>query len=177
MPVLLSSPVISADQCERRMTELLYEFYRAYFTGLPVDVGGNSRTFPALPANTAILTPWLFGQMEIKGHPDALVHTVYSDWRIMDGTLSDNAKLIRADVVMSLFVKAQNPMQGFQSADNTSRTIADGLRQIYETERVALSQRGIHHAKVRRGPVPVATPGLQTRMLVVTAQLHYQTAN
>lgn len=175
MPVLTSSS-ISPDQAERRLQELLYEFYLRYFTGAPVAVGANTRTFPLLPKNTEQSTPWLFGDAELRGHPDAWVHTIVTDWRLSEQEETTTQKLVTGDVTLSIFVRAANPGKGFNSADHFGRTIADAMRQIWESEQVALAQKDIHNARVRRGPIPVAYPGAQSRLLMVTAKTMYRTA-
>jgi hypothetical protein len=173
---MLTSAPISRREAERRLQELLYEFYLLYFTGAPVEVGGDTVTFEALPKNTKELTHWLFGDAELRGTPAAWVHTVITDWRLHEQDESETQKLVRGDLTLSLCVRAANPGRGLQEPDFRSRAIADGLRQIFESEQHALAQKGIHHARVRRGPVPVAFPGTHSRMLMVTAQTHYRTS-
>lgn len=167
---MLSAASISPDQAERRLQELLYEFYLLFFTGAPVTVGGNTRIFPLLPKNTDVLTSWLFGAAELLGHPSAWVHTVISDWKLTEREISATQKLVTGAAILSIYVRAATPAKGFQSADFTCRAIADGIRQIFESEQLLLAEKDIHHAKVKRGPVPTAYPGAQSRMLMVTCQ-------
>jgi len=171
---MLTSAAVSPDLAERKIQELLYEFYRLYFTGVPVTVGANLRTFPSLPKNTDTLTHWLFGAAELLGHPPAWVHTVISDWKPEEYPSSSTQKLVKGDLVLAIYVRAAAPAKGFQSADQTCRTIADGLRQIFESEQLLLAEKDLHHMKVKRGPVPVAYPGAQSRMLMVTGQAMYR---
>ncbi len=173
---MLASPPISNQQAERRRTELLYEFYRRYFTGQPVTVGGYSRTFPLIAANTEQVTPWLFGDATLRGQPPAWVHTLIVDWRLGEQEETATAKLVRGDVTLSVFVRVAQPGDGLQQPDFLCRTITDGLRQIFENESLALAQKDIHNVRVRRGPVPVAFPATNSRLLTVTAQTMYRTA-
>lgn len=173
---MLTSASISNDQVERGAQELLYEFMRGYFTGAPVTIGGQPRTLPLLPQNTALLSPWLFNQQSLLGSPDAIVHTIFNDLKPRENPQTDDQKLVRVDLTASLYVRVQNPVAGFQTADNTCRVIADGLRQIFESEHYNIAQKQIHHAKVRRGPKPLSTNAMQTRLLIVTMQLQYLTA-
>jgi hypothetical protein len=170
----LTSDAISSDAAERKLQELLYEFYLLFFTGVPVMVGGNTRTFPLLPKNTDLETSWLFGAAELIGHPPAWVHTVISDWKPLEHSSSATQKLVTGSLVIALYARAAGPAEGFQTADFTCRAIADGLRQIFESEQLQLAEKDIHHVKVKRGPVPVAYPGAQSRMLMVTAQAMYR---
>lgn len=171
---MLTAASISPDQAERKLQELLYEFYLLYFTGVAVTVGGNSRTFPALPKNTDSETHWLFGAAELQGNPNAWVHTVISDWKLDEYESSPTQKLVIGRVVMAIYVRAAGPGKGNQSSDFVCRAIADGLRQIFESEQLLLAEKDIHHVKVRRGPIPTAYPGAQSRMLMVTAQPMYR---
>lgn len=173
---MLTSPAISSDAAERKFQELLYEFYRIYFTGLPVTVGANLRTFPSLPKNTDTLTHWLFGADQLLGHPSAWVHTVISDWKPEEYHGSGTQKLVIGTLALAIYVRAAAPAKGLQSADQTCRTIADGLRQIFESEQLLLAEKDLHHMKVKRGPIPVAYPGAQSRMLMVTGQAMYRVA-
>jgi hypothetical protein len=173
MPALTSAAV-STDASERKIQELLYEFYRRYFTGAPVTVGANSRTFPLLPKNTETETAWLFGADQLLGHPPAWVHTVISDWRPEESEISPTQKLVTGSLVLAIYVRAATPAKGFQSADQTCRSIADGLRQIFESEQLLLAEKDLHHMKVKRGPIPVTYPGAQSRMLMVTGQAMYR---
>lgn len=173
MPALTSA-AISPNAAERKLQELLYEFYRNYFTGAPVTVGSNTRTFPLLPKNTDTETPWLFGAAELLGHPPAWVHTVISDWKPEEYPSSPTQKLVTGSLVLAIYVRAATPAKGLQSADQTCRVIADGLRQIFESEQLLLAEKDLHHMRVRRGPVPVAYPGAQSRMLMVTGQAMYR---
>jgi hypothetical protein len=172
---MLTSDAISPDAAERKLQELLYEFYLLFFTGVPVTVGGNTRTLPLLAKNTDTVTPWLFGAAELLGHPPAWVHTIISDWKPIERENDATQKLVTGNLVLAIYVRAAGPAQGFQTADFTCRSIADGLRQIFESEQLLLAEKDIHHVKVKRGPVPVAYPGAQSRMLMVTAQLMYRT--
>ena len=173
---MLTSPAVSPDLAERKIQELLYEFFRLYFTGAPVTVGANLRTFPSLPKNTDALTHWLFGAAELLGHPSAWVHVVISDWKPEESPSSATQKLVRGSLVLAIYVRAAAPAKGFQSADQTCRTIADGIRQIFESEQLLLAEKDLHNMKVKRGPVPVVYPGAQSRMLMVTGQAMYRVA-
>lgn len=173
MPAL-TSPAVAADASERKIQELLYEFYRNYFTGAPVTVGSNTRTFPLLPKNTETETAWLFGAAQLLGHPPSWVHTVISDWRPQESEISSTQKLVTGSLVMAVYVRTATPAKGFQDADQTCRAIADGLRQIFESEQLFLAEKDLHHMRVMRGPVPVTYPGAQSRMLMVTGQAMYR---
>lgn len=171
---MLTSPAISPHEAERKFQELLYEFFLLFFTGGPVNVGANLLTFPALPKNTDILTHWLFGTAELIGHPEAWVHTVISDLRLEEDSVTATQKLVTGKAVLAIYVRAAATAKGFQDADFTCRAIADGIRQIIESEQQLLAQKDLHHVKVVRGPVPVAYPGAPSRMLVVNAQPMYR---
>jgi hypothetical protein len=168
MPILTSPPVSNAET-ERKAQEILYEFYRYWFSNVPRTLGGVTVTFPALaPEN------FLFNQQEAE--PPATgpaIHTVLTDLRPLQQGQSSVTKLVKANALLAIYVRSRNPGTGFQSANNEARYYADALRQIFESGTQALAQLGVHHAKVRRGPVPMPSTGVQVSMLVVTAQLQY----
>lgn len=170
MPPILSTPPVSNSETERKTQEAFYAFYRHWFSGAPRVLAGATVTFPLLPNEN-----YIFNQSQsVPPDKGAQVHTIFTDLRAITAGQSGATKRVTNNALFTIYVRVRNPGEGMQSADYECRLWADALRQIFESGTQALAQIGIHHTKIRRGPVVVPVPGLQTRMLVVSAQLQYE---
>lgn len=169
---ILSATPISAAATERTAQEILYAFYQHFFSGAPVTLAGEQVTFPLLsPAN------YLFNQQQ--SNPAAVgaqIHTIFIDLRPTQVGNDAVTRLVQINTLLTIYVRVANPGAGLQSADFECRERADDLKRIFESGTQALAQLGMHNTKLRRGPLPMATPGLQTRMLIVGARLQYTSA-
>lgn len=169
MPSILSAPAISRVQTERKGQEILYAFYQYWFSGQEHLLAGDQVTFPSL-SNAC----YLFNQQSANSAPNGpQIHTVFTDLRPLLEGKSSAARLVKINAILTIYVKVANPSTGMQSADFEARLWADNLKRIFENGTQSLAQLGIHHVQLRRGPAPVPFPGIQARMLVVTAQFHY----
>lgn len=175
MATILTADPISNSETERKWQELIYAFYKYWFSNTPRALSGGTVTFPLLgPEN------YLFNQQQsvpppntASGQTGPIIHTILTDLRRLTQGQSAATKLVKANAILTIYVRVRNPSDGMQTADFEARFWGDALRQIFESGTQGLAQLGLHHAKVVRGPTPVPAPAMQTRMLVVTGQLQY----
>jgi hypothetical protein len=164
----LNSASISQNETERRAQELLHEFYGRFFTGVVVQVAGESVTLPVCEYFYAV-------QSVPKASDKPQIHTVFFDWKPIS-QFSGSGKLVRAEVTAQVIVRAGQPGVSGQNPDHAVRRVSDAVRQLFESEQVVLAQKGIHHCAVKRGPVTLPMAGMAARLMVVTMQFHYLAA-
>jgi hypothetical protein len=169
VPTILTHAAVSNTETERKAQEIIYAFYAFFFINTARTLAGAQVTFPALAKEN-----YLFNQQQaqpLAAGPQ--IHTIFTDLRPLQIGQDNTNKLIRNNAILTIYIRVANPSDGMQSADFECRFWSDALKQIFESGTQALAQLGIHHTKIRRGPIPVPAAGTQTRMLVVTAQLQY----
>ncbi len=166
---MLASPAISQQETERKATELVLEFLRLWFTGNPVTIAGAATTLPPVTyhvGQSIVPQPSEFSQ----------IHFV-QDVRpksMLDGS---DSKLVRSALTLTFQVrtsKSGDKIAGAAGFEN--RRLADALKQVFESEKKLLAQKGIHHLKVVRGPAELPSPLCLTRLLIVTGELSYSAA-
>ncbi len=162
----LEADPISQQETERKAMELLLKFFRLFFTGTPVAVSGDTETLPLCDLYWAV-------QTVPKASEKPQIHTVFLDWKAKEH-FSGDRKLVRADVMAQIIVRVAEPGTDGKNPDHKAMRVADGLKRLFESEKILLAQKGIHHCKVKRGPIALSINGMAARMLVVTFQLHYQ---
>ena len=169
MASILSQAAVSNSETERRAQELLYAWYQLYFTGTPVTLAGDTVTLPKLAK-----TDYVFQQGPLR-QPSATpqIQTVFIDLKPTYDRAGE-ANLVRAEVMASVTVSCAYPSSGDQKADHQARLVADALRRMFESERHAIAQKGIRHARVLRGPKPISTPLAATRLLMVRLELQFE---
>ena len=157
---------ISQHETERKAQELLHEFYGCYFTGEAVMLAGAEAILPRCD--------YFYAQQEVpKASEKPQIHTVFTGWK-QSGTFTGDVKLVRAGVTAQVIVRAGQPGSGGANPDHVARRVADAVRQIFESEKILLAQKGIRHCKVDRGPVALQMLGMSARLLVISFQLQYQ---
>lgn len=166
----LDSEKVAPRETERVAQELLNEFYLAFFNGEPHDsqILPSPVTFPVcdLFFNQAQLPP-------VADKPQ--IHTVFTDFHNRERWVDTDSKLVTADCMLTIFVRASNAGAEGNKTDFLCRKVADQVKEIFQSQdRYALAQKGIRHPKVQRGPTPVATIGFQVRLLIVSCQLQYK---
>lgn len=158
---------ISSHETERSLTELLNAFWKSYFTGSEVIIGTQPVTLPRADI--------IFNQ-SAPDQPGAApqIHTVLSDLEEGEMRTSATQFLHRRKATLTIYVRAVSPQNGGSDAEFECRRVADAIRQLFErSSRVSLAKSGILNPRVRKGPVPLQTPGIHTRMLIATATLSY----
>lgn len=164
----LESGAISQQETERKAQELLREFYLLFFTGSAVMVAGASVTLPKCDFFYAV-------QAIPKASDKPQIHTVFTDWKPkqqFDGT----TKRVHVDVTAQITVRVGEPGIGKENPDHMVRRVGDAVRQLFESEKILLAQKGIRHCSVRRGPTALPISGMAARMLIVAMQFQYQAA-
>jgi hypothetical protein len=170
MPALAASKV-DATESERHVQELLEEVLKSYFNGAehPDPVTGEEIAFPACDLfynQTSLPTPSPDGKSQI--------HTVFTDLRRRPERMqTPEEKLVEGDSVFSFFVRTAN-QGGDNRSDFENRRIADLVKRIFQVgSRAALARKNIMHARISRGPVPLATVGYQARLLIIEGRVRY----
>lgn len=164
----MNSPTISDDEPERNLTEALDAYWKRFFTGTSIQLGARAVKLPVVDILFNQTTP-----PQPSTRPQ--IHTIISD--IGHGEHRTNAtdSLHRRPVTLTIYVRTSAPGQGSNTADFECRRVADAVRQLFDrSERLQLSAAGILNARCRKGPVPIPTPGVQTRMIIATAILTYR---
>jgi len=172
MAAILNQQAISNTETERRAQEVLYAWYRLFFTGESVTIAGETVTLPKLEK-----TDYIFQQGPLRSPSQSpQIQTVFID-SSTEYTHNGPSRLATMEVHASLTVSCAYPSAGDQSADHKARLVADALRRMFESEKLALAQKGIHHARVLRGPKPIGTRLAATRLLMVRMELQFAVPN
>ena len=178
----LNSPSVSGEDTEQSVEELLNEFFKLYFVGAaaPSDVYINpvetpDGTMDFLVASLAFQA----GPLDFSGPNRAVVHTVFTDLR-PERVWTDNTAVREyvTPLTLTIFARVLNRGNRGRESDFTARRLADQVRYLFESPatRADLSQKGVTHCRVVRGPVPQPFPGYQVRILTVQATLRYSIA-
>lgn len=167
MPATLTKSAIDAEATEKRLRELLNQFYGFYFTGSEVETSAGAKTFPECEN--------VFNATAARKPTLPTIHTAILDMKPVPSWEADGVRHYTVKTLLNIWVRMVNRGDTGNKADFNVSAIADGLRWLFMTplERAALSQKGILHAKVVRGPVAQPLPGYQVRFLAVTADLRF----
>lgn len=163
----LTVDAVGAMEMERKVVEVLNAFYKTFFSNSPITLSsGREVTWPKLDI--------IFGQSEASIPTGVTqVHTIIGDMRPRSAPVGDK-KLMRVLTSLTQYVRVSQvngPKAEFQC-----RYIADCMRLLWESEKILIAQKGLRHARVTRGPVAIAAPVAQTRLLVVNVEVHYHAA-
>ena len=165
MPTILTKPALEPTEPERRLQEVLNEFYGKYFNGRPTVTPDGSISFVDcnLGFNAAALD-----------FSKPVIHTIFGDLRPVRTWETDGKRHYMVAATLTIYARVQN--KGDADSDElTVRRIGDQVRYLFEAPslRAGLSQKGIARAKVVRGPVPQPVTGYQVRLLMVDCTLRY----
>lgn len=164
MPALASDP-ISARELERKEQELINEFLKRYFTGVPHTADdGTQVTFPLCAVE--------FNQCDVRTLDKPLIH-----WTLTNATRhrqpDDGGMKIIADVLSTVFIQTAAGGRGNEQ-DLLCQKVADCFTELLESKATLdLAAKGIARLRLMRGPNPLPMAGLQTRMCVVRTHLEY----
>lgn len=88
-----------------------------------------------------------------------------------DGT----KKLVVIDAMITLFIRTMTAGENSEAPDFLCRSVADNFHELLqdETARAELTQKGFRRLTLAGGPTPMATSGMQTRALILSAVLRY----
>lgn len=169
MTTPLSSAAISAADLEAAAQRIINEFLKSYFDGAQHDLGTGPILLPLCEIGFNQMTPTL---------TKPLIHVVFArlvhdrDFRAPQGLEEIQVKV---NTLINFFVRVPNAGQKQIGADPQCQLVANGLRMILDrpAERARMAAKGILHAKLEAGPTPQPFPGVQVRLLTVSAELIY----
>ena len=163
----LTKDPVSARQTERKAQELLNEFLKDFFTGAPHASLLGAVTFP--------LCDFFFNQATLPAPADKpQIHIVFTDIKTTARWKDDTTKEVTADCLFTVFFRVANQGAAGNKSEFLCRSVADNFKELFQSDdRYALSRKGIHHARITRGPVALQATGYQARMAVLTCLLKY----
>ena len=169
----LDSAAVTGVETEKSVEELLNEFFTLYFNGQPFQSPDGEQTFQV--AKLAFQA----GPLDFSAPTRAVIHTVFADMKPQKVFTSNVAvKEYVTPATLLIYVRVNNQGNKGRESDFMARRIGDEVKYLFESPgmRAAISQKGITHARVVRGPVPQPFPGYQVRILTVKVTLRYSIA-
>lgn len=162
----LTSAAISQQETERKLVEVLNEWLKLWFSNTP-------RTLAGVANVTLPVVDTFFGQQNVP-QPSGKSQ-IHATWDIRNDPAEFNGddKLLRSDLTLTLNVRTAQQGVPEGRADAENRRVADGLKQVFESETKDLALKGLRHLEVARGPVVLPSPLCKTRLLIVTGKLVY----
>lgn len=165
---MLTSAPLAPRETERRAQELLNEFLKSYFNGLPHPSPLGDVTFPACKL--------FFNQASIQDPVEPQIHVVFTDFRPPVERWDAGRKLVTAPALISFYFRTANQGGGNNAlkGEQLCRQIAANALELFQSElRYDLAQKGMRYLRVARGPTPLQSIGYQVRLMVVSAIFRY----